>query len=153
MSKTVTILKALGLPFAYQKFAEGENPLLPFAVYKYTGSQNFNADGVVYYPIAETEIDLYTEKKEKTIEKRLEKLLDNAEICYSKAENYIDSEKMYEIIYSFSEIMNTAFLESNEDLYNRLNSLQEKISEIENQSVEVLYTLELTQENIEGKSL
>lgn len=130
MSKTVQILKALGLPFAYDHFAEGESPLPPFVVYKYTGANNFNADGVVYYPIAEVRIELYTDKKDIVMERRLECLLTDAEVCYTKSEVWIESEKLYEILYDFDEILGAG-----------------------DKSIETSLTLALTEQHIAQKSV
>ena len=41
------ILEELGLPFAYDHFAEGESPETPFICYLSPGSDNFAADGQV----------------------------------------------------------------------------------------------------------
>ncbi len=130
MSKTVQILKALGLPFAYDHFAEGESPLPPFVVYKYTGANNFNADGVVYYPIAEINLEVYTDKKDIVLERRIEHILTDAEICYTKSEIWIESEKLYEVLYSFDEIL-----------------------EMRDKSTETSLTLALTEQHIAQKGV
>ena len=104
MSKIIQILQTFGLPFAYDHFAEGESPSPPFVVYRYTGTNNFNADGIVYYPIDEVNIELYTDKKDLDLEKRLEQILTEAEICYTKSEVWIEDEKLYEVLYSFEEL-------------------------------------------------
>ncbi len=103
MSKALTVLQASGLPFAYDHFAEGESPQPPFAVYLFPNSNNFAADNVVYYPVHEVSIELYTDKKDLTTENLLERLLLENEIFYEKSEVWIESEKLYEVIYSFEE--------------------------------------------------
>ena len=95
------ILEELGLPFAYDHFAEGESPETPFICYLSPGSDNFAADGKVYYKINEFHIELYTDYKDPELEKRLEDILDDASIFYEKSETWIESEKLYEVLYTF----------------------------------------------------
>ena len=95
------ILEALGLTFAYDPFAEGESPETPFICYLSPGSDNFAADGKVYYKINEFHIELYTDYKDPELEERLEDILDGASIFYEKSETWIESEKLYEVLYTF----------------------------------------------------
>ena len=146
MSKAVQIVKALGLPYAYDHFAEGESPLPPFVVYKYTGANNFNADGVVYYPVAEVNIELYTDKKDIALEKRIERIFTGAEICYTKSEVWIPSEKLYEVLYGFDEILNVTDAES---LGEKINALEAKIDTVTaDKSIETSMSLILTEQHV-----
>ena len=43
------MLQEMGIPFAYDHFAEGENIDTPFMVYLYPSSNHFAADGVAFY--------------------------------------------------------------------------------------------------------
>ena len=45
MDRLLAFLKALGLPFAYDHFSEGEAPEPPFVCYLLPGSGHFAADG------------------------------------------------------------------------------------------------------------
>ena len=45
----VKILEEMKIPFAYDHFAEGESPDPPFICYLLPGSNNFAADGRVYF--------------------------------------------------------------------------------------------------------
>lgn len=101
MDKLLEILKATGIPFAYDHFAEGESPDPPFICYLYPGSNNFAADGRVYYKKNKAHIELYTDYKDLSVEQRLEEALDAASIFYDKSEVWIESEKLYEVLYSF----------------------------------------------------
>ena len=56
MDKLIQMLTESGLPFAYDHFAEGESPEPPFLCYLLPGSDNFAADGAVYYKISEVHI-------------------------------------------------------------------------------------------------
>lgn len=97
--KIMEMLEEMGLPVAYHHFEEGEAPDPPFIVYLSPGSDNFSADGKVYFKIKELDIELYTDKKMPELEERLENILDAHSLFYEKTETYIESEKMYEVLY------------------------------------------------------
>ena len=101
MEKILSILNALGIPYAYDHFAEGESPEPPFICYLCPGSNNFAADGKVYYKISQVNIELYTDRKDPAVEQKLEDALDAASIFYNKSETWIESEKLYEVLYQF----------------------------------------------------
>ena len=52
MDELIQILTETGLPFAYDHFAEGEAPEPPFICYLLPASDNFAADGAVYYKVS-----------------------------------------------------------------------------------------------------
>ena len=76
MDKLLDILKSIGFPYAYDHFAEGEAPDPPFVCYLLPGSDNFSADGKVYYRISEARVELYTDQKDFAAERKLEDALD-----------------------------------------------------------------------------
>ena len=94
------MLEKTGFPFAYDHFAEGESPDPPFICYLLPGSDNFAADGRVYFRISEVRIELYTDRKDPGAEALVETVLDDAGIFYNKSEAWIQSEKLYEVLYS-----------------------------------------------------
>lgn len=102
MNEVLAILEAFGRPYAYDHFAEGESPDPPFACYLLYGSDNFDADDKVYAKFDVIHIELYTDEKSPDIEKTLEALLDAAEIVWEKSEVWIESEKLYEVMYEFT---------------------------------------------------
>lgn len=101
MDKLLEILNETGIPFAYDHFAEGESPEPPFLCYLLPGSNNFAADGKVYHKINEMRLELYTDKKDLITEQKVEDVLDLQGIFYNKSEVWIDSEKLYEVLYQF----------------------------------------------------
>jgi hypothetical protein len=96
------MLQGTGIPFAYDHFAEGESPEPPFICYLLPGSDNFAADGRVYFRINEVRIELYTDKKDMSVERQVEDALDGRGIFYNKSEVWISGERLYEVLYSFS---------------------------------------------------
>ena len=101
MDKIISILNEIGLPYAYDHFAEGESPNPPFICYLLPGSDNFAADGRVYYKIDDVHIELYTDYKNTELELKVEEVLDRYNIFYDKSEVWIDGEKLYEVMYQF----------------------------------------------------
>ena len=112
MDELMEIMKETGLPFAYDHFAEGESPDPPFITFLLPGSNNFAADGRVYMKINEVHIELYTDEKNPETEALVEDVLDDHEIFYEKTEVWIESEKLYEVLYSFErEVKSNAYEE------------------------------------------
>ena len=101
MEKLLSVLDSIGIPYAYDRFAEGESPEPPFLCYLLPGSSNFSADGKVYHRISEVRLEMYTDFKDLASERKVEDALDAAGIFYNKTETWIDSEKLYEVLYSF----------------------------------------------------
>ena len=101
MEKLVEIMKATGIPFAYDHFAEGESPKPPFICYLLPASDNFAADGAVYFKANEVHIELYTDFKDLPVEQKVEAVLDERGIFYEKSETWIESEKLYEVLFIF----------------------------------------------------
>ena len=101
MDRLISILKEMGIPYAYDHFAEGEAPDPPFLCYLLPESDHFSADGKVYHRISEVRLELYTDFKDLSSEQQVETALDGAGIFYNKTETWIDSEKLYEVLYSF----------------------------------------------------
>ena len=101
MEKLLSILDSIGIPYAYDHFAEGESPEPQFLCYLLPGSYNFSGDGKVYHKISEVRLELYTDYKDLASEQKVEDTLDAAGLFYNKTETWIDSEKLYEGLYSF----------------------------------------------------
>ncbi len=101
MDRLVEMIKAMQLPFAYDHFAEGESPDPPFLCYLIPANDNFAADGGAYYKINEVHIELYTDYKNVELEAQVEAVLDQHGIFYEKSEVWIESEKLYEILFIF----------------------------------------------------
>ena len=95
----IEMLEEAGLPLAYDHFAEGESPDPPFLVFLFPGTDNVFADDTVYKKIDQLNIELYTDKKDPEIETTIEDILLSHELPYEKSEVWIESEKMYEVLY------------------------------------------------------
>ena len=97
--EVVAMVTEMGLPHAYDHFAEGESPNPPFLIFLYPGSDNFAADGKVYFAINRLNLELYTDKKDLELEARVESVLSEHELFFNKTEVWIASEHLYEVLY------------------------------------------------------
>ena len=77
----IEMLEEAGLPLAYDHFAEGESPDPPFLVFLYLN------------------IELYTDVKDPETETQIEDILIAHDLPYEKSEVWIESEKLYEVLY------------------------------------------------------
>lgn len=102
MDELVKIIEEMGIPFAYDHFVEGESPAPPFLCYLLPGSDNFAADGRVYYKMSEVRIELYTDFKDVSLEEKVTAVLDNHGIFYEQSEVWIEEEKLYEVAFEFA---------------------------------------------------
>lgn len=92
-------LSELGFPVAYNHFAEGHVPKCPYIVLNGLGTDNFSADGIVYHEIEDIDIELYCKKKDQVSEKKIADFLTENKIYYEKNEEYIETEKMIQVIF------------------------------------------------------
>lgn len=101
MDKVIQMLREMGIPFAYDHFAEGESPEPPFICYLTPESDQFAADGKVYKKINQYHLEGYTDKKDLETEAMVEGVLDKYGIYYDRTEVWIESEQLYEVLYYF----------------------------------------------------
>ncbi len=97
--EVLKMMEEMGLPFAYDHFVEGESPEPPFLVFLYPKAANFAADGIAYFKINQLDIELYTDLKNPNLEETIEAVLLKYGIFYGKSETWIESEKLYEVLY------------------------------------------------------
>ena len=96
------MVDAIGLPNAYDHFAEGESPDPPFVLFLLPETENFFADDEVYEQVTGISIELYTDAKTPPLERRVEKVLYSYGIPWDKSEVWIEDEKMYEVRYELN---------------------------------------------------
>ena len=93
------MVEEMGFPFAYHHFAEGESPRPPFVLFLSPRENTFSADNLMYYSFKQLDIELYTDEKSPDAEQRVEEVLLQHNIYYTKSETWIESEKLYEVLY------------------------------------------------------
>jgi len=96
-----TLLDSIGIQSVYKQYDSGTAPELPFVTYYVSSDSPFFGDDEPYYSIPEMNIELYTEKKNITLEAQLEAALLAAGVGYVKTESYLQDELMYEVLYEF----------------------------------------------------
>ncbi len=96
------MMAEMELPFAYHHFAEGESPQPPFLLFLSPGEDTFSADNVAYYSFKQLDIELYTDKKNPALEEEIEAVLTQHEIYFTKSEAWIESERLYEVLYEMT---------------------------------------------------
>ena len=99
MDKLLAIVQEIGYPNAYDHFAEGEAPELPYILYLVPESNNFAADNYAYFKVNEIHIVLYTDRQD--LAQKVEAVLDRHGIFYNRSETWIESEQLYEVLYYF----------------------------------------------------
>ena len=102
----MSLAEEMGLPFAYDHFAEGESPDPPFLIFLFPRSDNFSADGAVYFKIDVLHFELYTDAKAPDVEAQIEAVLDAHGFYYNKSEVWIEDEKLYEVLYEMEVARN-----------------------------------------------
>lgn len=100
--EAVAMIAETELTNAYDHFAEGESPDPPFICFLYPRTDTFGADDVVYHQSPVLHIEVYTDYKDPEIEAAVEEILTAHELFYSKSEVWIESEKLYEVLYEVS---------------------------------------------------
>ena len=93
------MMEEMELPFAYHHFAEGESPKPPFLLFLSPGENTFSADDQMYFSFKQLDIELYTDVKNPELENQIEQVLKRHKIYYTKSEVWIESEKLYEVLY------------------------------------------------------
>lgn len=93
------VLREIGVPYAYDHFSQKEAVNPPFVVYRYPSSDNFVADARVYFKVDALHIELYTDRKNPLLEEKVEDALSKYGFIYLKHEVWIDTEKMYQVLY------------------------------------------------------
>lgn len=100
------MIESVGLPYAYDHFTKETAKAPPFICFYYPGSADFMADNSNYATIRPLTIELYTDNKDFTLEARVEALLNENGLCFTRDESYISSEKMYMTTYQTEVVIN-----------------------------------------------
>ena len=96
------IKSVTGAEYAYDHFAEGESPDPPFICFLFPESRDFLADDLNFYKQSELDLELYTDAKNPALEELIEAELETFELVYSKTEVWIESERLYEVLYEMT---------------------------------------------------
>lgn len=100
-----TMVKSIGLPYAYYQFPEGTAEAPPFICFYWSEDNDLKADNINYQKIERLNIELYTDNKDYENEANIETVLTNNSVVWSKSETYIDSERLYMVLYEADVIV------------------------------------------------
>ena len=101
-----SMIESIGLPFAYYQFDEDTGQQPPFICFFYPEDNDVLADNVNYVKVNRLVIELYTDNKDFALEAAVEAALTGAGLVYSRSEEKLDDEKMYEVIYTTEVLIN-----------------------------------------------
>lgn len=97
LQELLNLLDSTGYPVAYNHF--NSTPSVPFIVYRIPSETGFDADNAVYHNISDVEIEVYTNRKDLTVEATIKNLLNENELPFVSFETFIESEKLFQKIY------------------------------------------------------
>lgn len=106
MLQGIEVSEGETIPVAYFQFEKDTAKPPPFICYYYAGSDDVMADNVNYQRIRPVIVELYTDNKDFTLEKKVEDTFIANKIPFVKAEAYISGEKMYQITYNMEVVIN-----------------------------------------------
>lgn len=96
----------IGIPHAYYQFSKATAKPPPFICFYYPNSADFMADNINYAKINALTIELYTDNKDFDLEQQVEAALIAHELPFIREETYIDSERMYMVIFNTEVLIN-----------------------------------------------
>ena len=101
-----TMISSIGIPYAYNQFADDDGQAPPFICFLYDdASADLMADNINYQKIRPLTIELYTDNKEFALEQTVEDTLTAYELPFTRQETYLESERMFMIIYDTQIIL------------------------------------------------
>lgn len=105
-SEVAQMIGEVGVPYAYYQFTNDTAQPCPFICFYYADSDDMSADNTNYAKVRRLIIELYTDNKDFDMEDAVETVINRHGLFYSKSEVYIDTERMYEVIYESEVILN-----------------------------------------------
>lgn len=103
--QVATMVSSIGLQYAYYQFPDDTEQAPPFVCFYYDNDNDFLADNSNYQTINHLTIELYTDTKDFTKEATVENVLRNNGMVWSKAEQWIDSERMQMVVYEMDVVI------------------------------------------------
>lgn len=101
-----TMINSIGLSCAYYAFPEGSGTNPPFIIFYYPYSDDFVADNSNFQTITQLNVELYTDAKDFTKEASVEAVLTAAGLVFRKEEQWLETERMFEVLYTMEVIIN-----------------------------------------------
>lgn len=105
IKEVATMVASIGVPYAYYQFPEGTGQATPFVCFFYSRNNDMKADDANYQKIEHLVIELYTDNKDFSMEATVESALTTNGMVWTRDETYIDSERLYEVIYEMDVVI------------------------------------------------
>ena len=96
-------------PTVYYSWEIGNVPPLPYIVYYFPGNNDAIADNANYCKILRLNVELYTKEKDLEAEAKIEHVLNDMGLVYTRSESYLNSENMYEVLYESEVAINGTY--------------------------------------------
>ena len=103
--EVAAMVAEIGVPYAYYQFPEGTGQETPFICFFYSYNNDVKADNRNYQKIERLIIELYTDNKDFDLERRVESVLASHDMVWSREEEWIDSERMLEVVFEMDVII------------------------------------------------
>lgn len=101
------MIQGIGLPYAYYQFPDNTGQQPPFICFFYPNNNDVLADNSNYQKVEHLAIELYTDNKDFTHEAAVEAALSEHDLVWSRSEEYIDSERMFLVVYETDVVITT----------------------------------------------
>ena len=105
----IAMAEAVGIPSAYDHFAEGESPAPPFLIYRFPGTKPFGADNTVYAEPWVLDFELYTKRKDPVLEEKVAEVLRENDMFWTKGEIWIGAQGLYEVLYEMEVLIDADY--------------------------------------------
>lgn len=106
--EVAAMIAEIQIPYAYYQFPEGTEQPTPFACFFYSGDNDMKADDANYQKIEHLIIEIYTDNKDFELEATVEGILASHGMVWSRDEEWIESERMLEVIYEMDVVITEA---------------------------------------------
>lgn len=103
--EVAAMVAEIGVPYAYYQFPEDTGQETPFICFFYSYNNDVKADNSNYQKIEHLIIELYTDNKDFDLERRVESVLESHDMVWSREEEWIDSERMLEVVFEMDVII------------------------------------------------
>lgn len=98
--QVATMINSIGIPYAYYQFPDGTAQACPFICFFFSDSNDLAAENTNYKKIRTLNIELYTDNKDFALEETVENVLNSNGLVYDRSESYLDSERMFMVVYT-----------------------------------------------------
>ncbi len=102
-----TMIASIGKSYTYHEWncAPEDVPALPWIVFRYPNILDFYADNKNYQRVTALEIEVCTENKDFDLEQTVESVLSSHGLTYTKEEDYLDTERMFDVRYELEVLI------------------------------------------------